>query len=75
MFVVFDFDGRIDAAADGHILFFTAWFCDSQDEHLLGLHVFGQAEDVVLLGAIQVESLGGGAFLELEGQNTHADKV
>ena len=75
MLVIIDFDGRIDAATHQHVFNRTVFTGDFQREVLLRLDAAVEADDVVGLGAIQLERLSGGAVLKLQGQHAHADEI
>ena len=75
MLVVVDLDGGVDAAADADVFDGAIPARDAEGEVLLWLQVRIEADDVVGLGAVEFERLGGGAFLELEGEDAHADEV
>ena len=75
MLVVFDFDGRIDAACHGDIFPLAVGASNTKDQILLRLEGRPQAEHVEGFGPIELEGLAANSFLELQRQHTHADKV
>ena len=75
MLVVVNFDGRINAAADSDILHRAVLARDLEREVLLRFDVRVEADDVVGLGAVELQGLRGGAFLELQRQHAHANEV
>ncbi len=75
MLVVFHFDGCVDAAGHGDFLGRAVFAREAQGEILLGLERGGQAGNVEGFGAVEVQSLRADAFLELQREHAHADKV
>ena len=75
MLIVVNFNGRINAAADVHVFHAAILARDLQREILLRLDVRVEADDVVGLGAVELLGLRVHAFLELQGQHTHAHQV
>jgi hypothetical protein len=65
--VVFDLDGRVDAGGDGHLLLCAVGAMDDEGQGLARGELVGQAKDIVGLGAVEFQGLGGGAFRELAG--------
>src|SRR2546425_11339358 len=63
--VIVDLDRRVDPAAHGDIFHLALGARDAEGQVLARRQVRVQAEHVVALGAIQLQSLSAGDFLEL----------
>jgi hypothetical protein len=75
MLVVINLDGRINPATHRHAVHFTILVRDAEREVLLRFDLRVEADNVESLRAIELQRLGGRAFLELQRQYSHADEI
>src|SRR5256885_13237606 len=66
---------RVDAAEQLDLLHLAGGSMDATDEVAPRLEALRHAENVVALGAVELETLARGAVLELQRQHTHAHEV
>src|SRR4051812_29362610 len=75
MLGVIDLDRRINSARDGDGFGTAICASDAERQVLLRFEASAEAKDIVGFRAIELQCLSSCAFLKLQGQNTHADKV
>src|SRR5947208_9771523 len=66
---------RVDAAEQLDLLHLAGGSMDATDEVAPRLEALRHAENVVALGAVELETLARGAVLELQREHTHAHEV
>lgn len=75
MLIILHLDGGIDAAANLNLLRLTVNSSDLHRDILLGAKSLIQADDIEQLGSVELQSLGGGAFLELKREHPHPHQI